>query len=327
LNANLIDIVLNDSSKAVTALTVSSYSGKPISVRAKRYVLCLGGIENARMLLNANKQVDSGIGNEHDLVGRFFMEHPTNGVADFLVNHENPYVQSLIPSLVKKDILLRSFYAPSRKFMAENKLANFCIRIVPNSTQFKYDSLTFTQKLKKVICTSDTAHSLAKLLEDKLWCYDGEVRVSWEQSPNPSSRIKLGKNVDRFGNRRVEIDWQLTPIDKSTVQQATIMAGKIFATKDIGRVRVRDWVFDSAKIIPTTEEDEVGGNHHMGTTRMADSQQNGVVNKNLQIFGVENLYIGGSSVFTTSGYSNPTLTIVQLSLRLAEYLNNELDAA
>lgn len=61
----------------------------------------------------------------------------------------------------------------------------------------------------------------------------------------------------------------------------------------------------------------------MGGTRMSDDPNYGVVDKNCKVFGIKNLYMAGSSVFPTGGYSNPTLTIVQLSLRLAEYLNQK----
>ena len=68
--------------------------------------------------------------------------------------------------------------------------------------------------------------------------------------------------------------------------------------------------------------DERAGYHHMGGTRMGNSYYDGIVDKNLKSFDLENLYICGSSVFPRGGYSNPTLTIAQLSIRLANYLNS-----
>jgi len=63
-----------------------------------------------------------------------------------------------------------------------------------------------------------------------------------------------------------------------------------------------------------------GGAHHMGTTRMHDNPKKGVVDANCQIHGLKNIFIAGSSVFPTCGYSNPTLTIVALAIRLADHL-------
>ena len=56
--------------------------------------------------------------------------------------------------------------------------------------------------------------------------------------------------------------------------------------------------------------------HHMGTTRIANNNKNGVVDKNLKVFSYDNLYISGSSVFPRFSYANPTLSIVMLSIRL-----------
>ena len=65
------------------------------------------------------------------------------------------------------------------------------------------------------------------------------------------------------------------------------------------------------------------GNHHMGTTRMSSSEKTGVVDKNLKVFGGQNLYIGGCSVFPTGGHVPPTLTLVALAIRLAEHLKGK----
>jgi choline dehydrogenase-like flavoprotein len=67
--------------------------------------------------------------------------------------------------------------------------------------------------------------------------------------------------------------------------------------------------------------------HHMGTTRMADDPAAGVVDADCRVHGVSNLFVAGSSVFTTGGIGAPTLTIVALALRLANHLRGKLTAA
>jgi choline dehydrogenase-like flavoprotein len=62
----------------------------------------------------------------------------------------------------------------------------------------------------------------------------------------------------------------------------------------------------------------------MGTTRMSDDPRRGVVDRHCRSHDLHNLFITGSSVFPTVGYANPTLTILALSLRLADYLRGEL---
>jgi len=83
-------------------------------------------------------------------------------------------------------------------------------------------------------------------------------------------------------------------------------------------VRLKDWILDGGPVEPGSTT--LAGWHHMGGTRMSDSPGDGIVDRNLKVHGVPNLYVGGSSVFPTGGAVNPTLTIIQLSLRLADHL-------
>ena len=96
--------------------------------------------------------------------------------------------------------------------------------------------------------------------------------------------------------------------------------GKYFLEKDIGRIGIYDFVISKNKF---PDDDEIGGHHHMGGTRMGHGNDlYDVVDKNLKVLETRNLYIVGSSVFRTGGHANPTLTITQLSLRLADHLSN-----
>jgi choline dehydrogenase-like flavoprotein len=67
--------------------------------------------------------------------------------------------------------------------------------------------------------------------------------------------------------------------------------------------------------------------HHAGTTRMAESHTRGVVDANCQVFGVDGLYVAGSSVFPTSGIANPTFSIAALAIRLADHIKQDLSSS
>lgn len=102
-------------------------------------------------------------------------------------------------------------------------------------------------------------------------------------------------------------------------------AGRYVAERDIGRIKLFDWVLEEDDFVPGLyEREETAGYHHLGTTRMGSSKEDGVVDLNCRVFDVDNLYIAGSSVFRTGGHANPTLTIVQLTLRLADHLMRAL---
>jgi choline dehydrogenase-like flavoprotein len=106
--------------------------------------------------------------------------------------------------------------------------------------------------------------------------------------------------------------------EMKTVLEAVKAVGRESALKKVGVVKASDDLI-SKEIF--NQDDAI--NHHIGTTRMATSRSNGVVDSNLKCFDFDNLYIAGSSVFPTSSIVNPTFTIVALSLRLGEYLINQ----
>ena len=81
--------------------------------------------------------------------------------------------------------------------------------------------------------------------------------------------------------------------------------------------------FDTAMLREAMASALPVGGHHMGTTRMGDTVADSVVDANCQVHGVGNLYVASSSVFPTSGHANPTLTIVALALRLANYFSSQ----
>jgi choline dehydrogenase-like flavoprotein len=120
------------------------------------------------------------------------------------------------------------------------------------------------------------------------------------------------------------LDWRLSETDKRTLKVAALEFGTQLARQNAGRLNINQLVLDPKPTFPTTVGDEVAGNHHMCTTRMSDDPRNGVVDRNCRVHSVDNLYIGGSSVFATPGFANPTYTIVQLALRLADHLDSRL---
>jgi len=148
-----------------------------------------------------------------------------------------------------------------------------------------------------------------------LSCY-GVVRAAWEQAPRAESRIILStENRDSLGIPRAVLDWRKSAYDIKTVRVTAMELGRVMAQTNRGRIKLHDWVLNDG---PWPEDDELGGHHHMGGTRMSQSSSEGIVNSDLRLWAMKNTYILGSSVFPSGGHGNPTLTIVQLALRLAE---------
>jgi choline dehydrogenase-like flavoprotein len=138
-----------------------------------------------------------------------------------------------------------------------------------------------------------------------------------EQAPNPDSRVTLSTEKDALGMPRARLNWQLTELDKRSMRTFYQVLGREMGRSGTGRVQIRDWLLSDDCTWPSFIS---GGWHHMGTTRMSADPRQGVVDANCHVHGLANLYIGGASVYATAGAVNPTLTLVALSLRLADHL-------
>ena len=271
---------------------------------------------HARAMLNANRQVPNGLGNEYDLVGRFFMEHPHYDIGYYVVDSSK--------TKFGED---QRWVAPTIQLVRRERIANAGFRLEKIIDRRDDRFVVQAKKLfKDALCASDVIADLIRTIRP-FRCRPtldvaGRLTVVSEQVPNPNSRVELGTKTDRFGLRRVELDWQHLPMDKKTIRVSGLEIAIQFARWDIGRVKLFDWVLDESdpRMPGLKDGEKVGSNHHMGTTRMGASQRDGVVDRNCRVFGVENLYIAGSSVFRTGGHANPTLTIIQLALRLRDHL-------
>lgn len=306
LNANLVDILLTEDLRAVAGLQFRSYARpEPFAVRAKQYVLCLGGLENPRALLNADRQIPGGIGNAHDLVGRYFCEHLECGLGSVLL--ETPIAES-------------KFYWSDDRVMDEKKCLAFQIELMPVPQQ----ESALRRGVDSALCLTGFSQRLgAAIFSTAPVCFDARADVYCQQANNPDSRVYLSQEKDRFGLRRLTLDWRLSELDFHTMRVAAMECAAYLAEEGIGRMRLAAWLQAPAGEAPFPE-DFRGAYHHMGTTRMSDDPKTGVVDRHGRVHGVDNLYMGGSSVFPTTGLSNPTYTIVQLALRLGDHLDARL---
>ena len=325
VHANLVDLELDPSRRVVRHATFRRFERpEPFRLRARAYALCLGGLENPRLLLNCDRQVQGGIGNGHGLVGRYFSEHPHQEVGRLLL---------------ARPMRNREVYAPTPAFMAEAGTLNFALLVHPDERQLRLPNelareascradfiKPFAERLAghPIVCGEGGLGTLARQWWAPETLLTGKVDISSEQALDPDSRVLLDHERDRFGLRRLVLDWRLGELDWHTVRTATMTFGRLLAEQDVGRLRVADWLIDGRPDFPGPADARVGGPHHMCTTRMSDSPRTGVVDRDCRVHGMANLYLGGSSVFATGGHANPTYTIVQLALRLADHLATEI---
>jgi choline dehydrogenase-like flavoprotein len=341
MNANGLRFTTDEAGREVQELEVGTLSGNRFRVRAKIYVLAAGGIENARLLLLSGRPEGSGLGNKHDLVGRFFMVHLNYTVGEVALT--DPYAdfdfctgrdganyggfgrpQRFVSfvGLSQETMIARSLPGISfgwfYKFGPVAGTLNALKRLLGGKDQGSDRWADFRSVIRDIDGLADYAarkalfHEGAPVEALDLYCWS-------EQLPNPDSRIRLGTETDALGLRKVAVDWHLTADDK----HSALTTLRLFGT-ELGRVgfgRLRLGMDDSDDTWPG---DMFGDAHHMGTTRMHRDPAQGVVDENCRLHDVANLYVAGSSVFPTSGAANPTLTIVALALRLADHIKEKL---
>jgi choline dehydrogenase-like flavoprotein len=274
-------------------------------VEADDFVLCMGGIETPRMLLWINEQHQRRLLADHDVIGRWWMEHPAQDhLADVLLTADldrfkDPYGEISL--------------ALTRDLQHEHGLLDGVFRIAQPA-----DMSYFRDLVRDLSCQAPELGSrIWEMTGRRLMC-GGKLYSEWEQAPRREHRVALGGETDPFGVPRVELHWRRDPRAKRTMVESVKLLAKRMAEGGLGRLRLREWMFEEDADPPGGM---LAGWHHMGGARMSASPGDGVVDADLKAHGLANLYVSGSAVFPNGGgAANPTLTIVQLSLRLSEHL-------
>jgi choline dehydrogenase-like flavoprotein len=338
LHANVTGVVLDGNLNRAETIEVCSLAGQKANVRARAFVLCVGGIETARLLLTNDKQQPNGIGNEHDLVGRFFQDHPS-AMIGWLKTWDPAGAQRLLNVFHKNGLKYSVRCTATPQWQQQHQTLNVSMgtTFVDDGSALQDVKDVYTALRRGQISGSvarkllrTVRHPAAALLPAWYFLAHGRsfapgahmrIGLTSEQEPNPESRILLSDRTDALGIRRSNVRWKLTELTRHTIRQFAAVLHEEFRRARIGDIELDEWVLDDAQ--PWTDHltDQF---HHIGTARMNDSPRLGVVDRNCQIHGVANLYVGSSAVFPTSGHSNPTLTIIALCMRLADRLKDEL---
>jgi choline dehydrogenase-like flavoprotein len=332
LNANVTDIEITDNANEVTRLRVACLKGPGFWVKARRYVLAAGGIENPRLLLNADKVEKNGLGNQNDLVGRFFMDHPNlRKTANIVFTEDYPNF-AFYDYHVVNGIKMFAGFTATEEAQRRERLPNFYILIERGHLADESTSVASLRSLYKSIRAGHWPDHIGFHLSRIVGDLDGlagavyrRVRgeepplfstfYSCECPPDPESRVSLIPATDALGLRRVKLDWRLPGDFEETMHRAHRLLGEELGRAGLGRLRI-----NTAETTHDPMTEIENGHHHMGTTRMHEDPKQGVVDANCRVHGKANLYIAGSSVFPTYSLDNPTMTLVALAVRLADHL-------
>jgi choline dehydrogenase-like flavoprotein len=337
-----IELETNDSQTAITGLRVAALDGSSFRIVAHDYVLAGGGIENARLLLASGNRDAGGVGNEHDLVGRFFQEHP--GVLDrfslpgdstALASHVSGATGTLNFSRLglsdaaqTDEELLNCIVNLSFGYSGQQTDQFLAVRRIVNASMKPWSDSPYFQDVgggPNSVRWEDVKTALKKPHRSfqgalgakfeparmRRWI---QIESNVEQIPNPENRVTLSSDTDSFGVPRAHLQWSLADEEERTYRRSLELVVDALDRYSPG-------LWDRRMDYPDPWPTEVTANwHHIGTTRMHSDPSQGVVDANCRVHGIANLYAAGSSVFPTGGATSPTLTIVALGLRRAEHL-------
>jgi choline dehydrogenase-like flavoprotein len=306
LHANAVELRSDASGARLESVRVAVLEGGSFAVRARLFVLAAGGIENARLLLASNAVRPQGIGNEHDLVGRYFMEHP-HLLAGALLPASADLSLALYQAHPRGRVSSLALLAPSDALLRSERILDFSALLASEGSLPELE-----RALAATVHEIDAAASAAS---PRAWI----LLDVCEQAPNPESRVRLASERDALGVPRVRLEWRLSALDKRSLRRGHELLARELGRAGLGRLQLM--LSDDDMEWP---DDLGGGAHHMGTTRMHADPREGVVDANARVHGVANLFVAGSSVFPTSGAAHPTLTVVALALRLADHLKRIL---
>ncbi|MBD3880504.1 GMC family oxidoreductase [Phormidium tenue FACHB-886] len=357
LNANVVELETNATASMVTGVRVACLSGQEFRVAAKQVILATGGVENVRLLLLSNRVQESGLGNHHDQLGRYFMDHPLVRTGMFFPNDRNIFNATAIYDWRRvKNTLVMGRLALSEKTLRDEKLLNTCAILFPRYPIHQFEAVAALKRLLGVSKRADNQSAIQDLLKaatgvhkivgaaylsiakrpplreaeldlggwsqmadkpKKLGYF--EVIMPTEQAPDPDNRLTLSEERDRLGCPRVKLHWRWRDIDIQSLKRTQVILAEEIAKSGLGRLEIaRNG--DLPQILSP------GMHHPMGGTRMHADPRQGVVDANCKVHGVSNLFVAGTSVFPTGGFANPTLTIVAMSIRLADEVKRTVTA-
>jgi len=359
LHANLTQIVLDENGTQVRQLLLRTLSGKRLTARGGRYVLATGGLEAARLLLANRDRHPRGIGNQHDIVGRYYMCHVAGTIGA---------IQFACPT----SAVYRGYRMSPEGVYCRQRFS------LEESAQRREGIGSFIARLHHPRIT-DPAHRSAILsllyLAKPLIPYEYQQRLHGADGNSPGDWLRHVTNVVTGPVEAASFTWHMVrdrmlaerkfpsiiinskanlySIDFHAEQYPNAASRVLLddTVDALGMPRIKiDWrylpedvhtVSRALEILardfaasgvgrlhydPALVETEITrygayGGHHIGTARMGSDPRSSVVDANCRLHAVNNLYVAGSAVFPTSSQANPTLTIVALALRLAAHLS------
>jgi choline dehydrogenase-like flavoprotein len=305
LYANVTRLGLAPGGAKIDTLDVATLGGHKFKVRPKAAVLAMGAVEIARLMLASNDVMPAGVGNANDLVGRFFADHPIPRNIATLILFDGKLAPYYLQNQTIKGGIMRAGLFPSEKYRRAHQVLDSSVTI---ESETKLDDLG----------KAALAATAAGLGVDAGNAVAYSLGGGCEVTPDPERRFTLEPERDALGMPRLKLHMRIADSDFAHFRATLKELGRQLLVSRTGTLRLN--LKERAQWLEGLD----WGNHHMGTTRAHADPKKGVVDANLQVHGVANLFVAGSSVYPTYGAVNPTINLIALALRLVDHLKGVL---
>jgi choline dehydrogenase-like flavoprotein len=333
LHSSVVEMMTEtNEGETVTGLRCRTLTGTEAIFRGRHYIFTLGGIESSRFFLQPRP---GGLPwNRSGLLGQHFQDHIDCNAAliephdlaafhdtfDPIVAHGFKYLPKLrLPPHLQAELGTLTI-GSTMSFEDTGKVRMQAKHTIRNLMRGRFSDVT------RANLTHTAKH--VPMLFRQAWRYYVQhrayapptvrilLRIHCEQEPTSRSSITLTDQRDPLGLLRIRFDWQISERELETIRQYVLVAQRSLA----GVARIipdKDLMSGSPNFLTRCDD----SNHHMGGMRMSTSDATGVVDTNLRLYGLSNVYICSSAVFPCSGFSNPTHTVLALALRLSDHLD------
>jgi len=330
LHANAVELILED--EIVRALRVRTQQGTEILVHADHFIFCMGTIECVRFFLQP--RAGDLPWNRSGLLGRHFQDHVDANAARVIPRDRRQFAELF------DNIFLRGFkYHPKLRLSPDEQRRARILNCGATMSFFSDidEALATTKTTAKHLlrgrfselnasdilrCARHTPllarQTLRYAIHHRVYnpaSAEIRLRVHCEQRPDSESSITLSTERDSLGLLRARLDWCISALELDTIRTYAQVATNSLAP--VAHIEPDPALLNNDPAFLDRCDDS---NHHMGGMRMAALSSNGVVTPDLLLHGTRNVYVCSGAIFPTSGFSNPTHTVLALAMRLADHL-------